>query len=179
MTHDDMLKLPNYRVNRPFQNGNFQVGGGNSEDLWVFRSMMGTPYKIAFSISVALAVFFTLPWFSVYSDAIQSTVHLPTLETSFGGQSGPQSTANSLVGFEDGKGLIRISFLFISVFVTGLIFFYYHFSGKRIWLSMPARWMQRVLMALGNVALAVLLSIFLAQLGRHAMDFQKTFFVFY
>jgi sensor histidine kinase YesM len=143
-------------MNRPFRDGSLQGGPGISDDLWVFKSFMGTPYKIAISLSIALAVFFTLPWFTLYSDAYMAPVV-----------------------FEGDKGLVRIAFLFVSVFITSLIFFYYNFSGKRIWRPVSAWWLRRILTALVNMVLAILLSVLLARLGRYLMDFQKTFFVFY
>lgn len=111
---------------------------------------------IAFSVSLALAIFYSLPWIALGEQARTSEKYAQT------------------------PGL-RILYLFVSVFITSLGFFQYNLFWKRRWLltkTISSRWLLNLTT---NVLLVLIFSALLIGMTTKVfnMGTAKTFFIFY
>jgi two-component system LytT family sensor kinase len=146
------LKLPDSRVS--LTKGGYKIMN--------FEGLMRNRYKIALSISLALTLFFVLPWMSLMGEEQYLQMILPRR-----------------------RGGDRLIFLALSVFLTSMIFFQYNFFWKRwIMAFLTARkvrspWLLGMLNLSLNLILLVGLAIAGTRLSSFFFDGKKTFFTFY
>jgi len=121
------------------------------------RTMSGK-YKIMISLSLSLAVFFSLPWI---------TLNEPS-----------RLTSNlSKLGLSDA----RIAFLFVSVFLSSILFFQYNFFWKRRLSARRNGLIAKGLNVLINIGLVMVLSVIVMWVadGVFTIAAKRPFFIFY
>jgi two-component system, LytTR family, sensor kinase len=117
---------------------------------------MNNRYKIAISLSLAMAAFYSLPWI-----ALSEQPHTTRVMNS--------------------AAVTRISYLFVTVFVTGIFFFQYNFFWKHKLLIIKNPTLRQLANLFLNVLLVFLLSCVLIMIsnGFFNIGTGRIFFIFY
>ncbi len=121
------------------------------------RESMNGRYKIIFSLSVALAIFYSLPWIALSE---QSRIAGNNIQPVPGG---------------------RVLYLFISVFISSILFFQYNLFWKHKALIITSRVVRPFLNLLINLMLMITVSAMLILIATMLFNINapRAFFIFY
>lgn len=119
---------------------------------------MHSRYKIIFSISLALTLFFVLPWVSLLEKAGMIKEHVPMVKL---------------------RG--RLLFLSTSVFFTSLLFFQLNFFEKKKLMPFKNHTRRKTGIIVMNLLLAIIISLILVKIAISIFDVELTaaFFTIY
>lgn len=124
-----------------------------------FKISVSVPLVIAFSLSLALAIFYSLPWIALTEQA-------RILENNYNRQQ-----------LSEG----RVLYLFVSVFLTSILFFQYNLFWKNKVLAMRNQVFRKVMHGVFNILLLVTISGILIIIATRIFNVgaARAFFIFY
>lgn len=115
-------------------------------------------YKIVISLSLALAIFYSLPWVALRE---QPRIQETSIQNVAGGA--------------------RVAYLFVTVFLTGLLFFQYNFFWKKALLTMGSAFVRNLLNLFFNMLLVIVTCGVLIVISDKVfiLNAERLFFIFY